>query len=55
MKEFDKLVAEMTSATTEASKFARGNKAAGVRLRAHMQTVKALAQEVRVAVTGSKE
>lgn len=54
MKEFDKLGDEMLAAAIEASKFSLGNKAAGTRLRAHMQLIKALAQDVRTAVIGSK-
>ena len=54
MKEFDKLSDEMLAAGIDADKFSLGNKAAGTRLRAHMQTIKALAQDVRTAVIGSK-
>jgi hypothetical protein len=36
----------------DANKFnEKGNKAAGTRVRKHMQTIKALAQDVRVAVS----
>tara|TARA_B100000900_G_C20580660_1_gene717390 strand:- start:1129 stop:1305 length:177 start_codon:yes stop_codon:yes gene_type:complete len=36
----------------DATKFnEKGNKAAGTRVRKHMQTIKALAQDVRVAVS----
>lgn len=54
MKEFDKLSDEMLAAGIEASKFSFGNKAAGTRLRAHMQLIKFLAQGVRTAVIRSK-
>jgi hypothetical protein len=50
MKKFNELMAKVTSLTGDAAKTAEGNKSAGVRLRAGMQDVKALAQGVRDAV-----
>lgn len=44
----------MTAANVEQVKFAAGNKAAGTRLRAHMQTIKQLAQIIRAGVTAAK-
>ena len=44
----------MEQANAEAAKAAKGNKAAGVRLRAHMQTIKSLCTEVRKQVTEMK-
>jgi hypothetical protein len=47
MKSFDELMAKVTSLTADAGKATDGNKSAGVRLRAGMQDVKKLAQDVR--------
>lgn len=45
---------ELTNIQDDATKFAdKGNKAAGTRVRKSMQTIKALAQEVRVAVSAA--
>tara|TARA_Y100000592_G_scaffold21024_1_gene32304 strand:+ start:293 stop:496 length:204 start_codon:yes stop_codon:yes gene_type:complete len=41
---------EMEQAETETMKFNIGNKAAGTRLRKHMQTIKNTAQDVRKEV-----
>tara|TARA_R100001129_G_scaffold21133_1_gene13476 strand:+ start:200 stop:379 length:180 start_codon:yes stop_codon:yes gene_type:complete len=41
---------EMEQAETETMKFNIGNKAAGTRLRKHMQTIKNVAQDVRKEV-----
>mgnify|MGYP006408429965 CR=1 FL=1 len=38
---------EMEQAETETMKFNMGNKAAGTRVRKHMQTIKSTAQDVR--------
>jgi len=44
--------AVLTEAQADAAKFDdKGNKAAGTRVRKAMQTIKALAQDVRVAVS----
>ena len=47
MKSFDELFAKITSLTGDAGKATDGNKSAGVRLRAGMQSVKQLADGVR--------
>jgi hypothetical protein len=45
---------ELTAIQDDAAKFnEKGNKAAGTRVRKSMQTIKALAQEVRVAVSAA--
>lgn len=46
------LVTVLTDVQTDVEKFdTKGNKAAGTRIRKAMQTVKGLAQDVRVAVS----
>ena len=45
---------EMHSAENEAMKFNTGNKAAGTRVRKHMQTIKTVAQNVRQEVQAIK-
>tara|TARA_Y100001937_G_scaffold62099_1_gene85211 strand:+ start:566 stop:745 length:180 start_codon:yes stop_codon:yes gene_type:complete len=45
---------EMYNAETEAMKFNSGNKSAGTRVRKHMQTIKAVAQNVRQEVQAMK-
>ena len=45
---------EVSIAMHEADKFSAGNKAAGTRVRKHMQNVKHLAQEVRLEVQQQK-
>ena len=55
MDSYEALVAAVTAAAPDAAKFyAKGNKAAGTRLRKHMQEVKRLAQEIRVEVQDKK-
>ena len=45
---------ELTNIQEDAAKFTeKGNKAAGTRVRKAMQTIKALAQDVRVAVSAA--
>jgi len=45
---------ELTAIQEDAAKFnENGNKAAGTRVRKSMQTIKSLAQEVRVAVSAA--
>jgi len=45
---------ELTNIQEDAAKFTeKGNKAAGTRVRKSMQTIKALAQDVRVAVSAA--
>ena len=50
MKSFDDLMAKVTSLTADAGKVTEGNKSAGVRLRAGMQSVKQSADAVRKEV-----
>ncbi len=45
---------EMYNAENEAMKFNSGNKSAGTRVRKHMQTIKAVAQNVRQEVQAMK-
>lgn len=45
---------ELTAVQADAAKFEAGNKSAGTRVRKSMQTIKTLAQEVRVAVSAAK-
>ena len=45
---------EMHSAENEAMKFNTGNKSAGTRVRKHMQTIKGIAQNIRVEVQETK-
>jgi len=45
---------EMEQAETETIKFNMGNKAAGTRVRKHMQTIKNTAQDVRKEVQSIK-
>lgn len=48
----EQLQETLDSVQEDATKFnEKGNKAAGTRVRKHMQTIKALAQDVRVAVS----
>ena len=47
---------ELTNIQEDASKFnEKGNKAAGTRVRKAMQTIKGLAQDVRVAVSAANK
>ena len=45
---------EVSVAMHEADKFSAGNKAAGTRVRKHMQTIKGIAQNIRVEVQETK-
>ena len=45
---------EVSIAMHEADKFSAGNKAAGTRVRKHMQTIKGIAQNIRVEVQETK-
>jgi hypothetical protein len=50
----NQLQEELTNIQDDAAKFTeKGNKAAGTRVRKSMQTIKALAQDVRVAVSAA--
>ena len=51
---FDKLQDVINDCQTDVSKFVDGNNSAGTRVRKAMQTVKSLAQEVRVEVQEQK-
>ena len=51
---FDKLQNVINDCQTDVSKFVDGNNSAGTRVRKAMQTVKSLAQEVRVEVQEQK-
>lgn len=54
MEQIAKLKELIASAEIDAEKFNKGNNAAGTRLRNTMQQLKATAQEVRTAVTETK-
>ncbi|WP_418360161.1 histone H1 [Sphingobacterium detergens] len=55
MSKFDQLVQEVEAAKLENEKFKKnGNKAAGTRLRNHLQAIKVLAQDVRKEVQEAK-
>ena len=51
---FDKLQDVINDCQTDVSKFVDGNNSAGTRVRKAMQTVKSLAQDVRVEVQDQK-
>ena len=51
---FDSLQDVINDCQTDVTKFVEGNNSAGTRVRKAMQTVKALAQEVRVEVQDQK-
>ena len=51
---FDSLQDVVNDCQTDVTKFVEGNNSAGTRVRKAMQTVKALAQEVRVEVQEQK-
>ena len=51
---FDKLQDVINDCQTDVSKFVDGNNSAGTRVRKTMQTVKSLAQDVRVEVQDQK-
>jgi len=51
---FDKLQDSINDCQTDVTKFVDGNNSAGTRVRKAMQTVKSLAQEVRVEVQEQK-
>ena len=51
---FDELQDVINDCQTDVTKFVEGNNSAGTRVRKAMQTVKALAQEVRVEVQDQK-
>ena len=51
---FDDLQDVINDCQTDVTKFVEGNNSAGTRVRKAMQTVKSLAQEVRVVVQDQK-
>ena len=51
---FDNLQDVINDCQTDVTKFVEGNNSAGTRVRKAMQTVKSLAQEVRVEVQNQK-
>ena len=51
---FDELQNVINDCQTDVTKFVEGNNSAGTRVRKAMQTVKSLAQEVRVEVQDQK-
>jgi len=51
---FDSLQDVINDCQTDVSKFVDGNNSAGTRVRKAMQTIKSLAQEVRVEVQDQK-
>jgi len=51
---FDKLQDAINDCQTDVTKFVEGNNSAGTRVRKAMQTVKSLAQEVRIEVQDQK-
>ena len=51
---FDELQDAINDCQTDVTKFVEGNNSAGTRVRKAMQTVKSLAQEVRVEVQDQK-
>ena len=51
---FDKLQDAINDCQTDVTKFVDGNNSAGTRVRKAMQTVKSLAQDIRVEVQDQK-
>ena len=51
---FDKLQDAINDCQSDVTKFVDGNNSAGTRVRKAMQTVKSLAQEVRIEVQNQK-
>ena len=51
---FDELQNAINDCQTDVTKFVEGNNSAGTRVRKAMQTIKSLAQEVRVEVQDQK-
>ena len=54
IKLFQKMEVELEKCIPDAEKFVEGNNSAGTRVRKYMQTIKNLAQEVRVEVQQQK-
>lgn len=55
MEAYDRLVRLVQEAAEDVQKAEGGNKAAGTRVRKHMQNIKAAAQDVRVAILQQRE
>lgn len=56
MKKYEELASVIAEAGNDAAKFyEKGNSAAGTRLRKAMQSIKALAQDIRVEVSAKKK
>ena len=51
---FDELQAAINDCQSDVTKFVEGNNSAGTRVRKAMQTVKSLAQDVRIEVQDQK-
>ena len=51
---YDSLQNVINDSQSDVTKFVEGNKSAGTRVRKAMQTIKALAQEIRVEVQDQK-
>ena len=51
---FDELQDSVNDCQTDVTKFVEGNNSAGTRVRKAMQTIKSLAQEVRIEVQDQK-
>ena len=51
---FDQLQDAINDCQTDVTKFVEGNNSAGTRVRKAMQTIKSLAQEVRIEVQDQK-
>lgn len=54
VEKINEMIDVLNVAKTDAEKFDKGNNAAGTRVRKAMQEIKTKAQEVRVAVSESK-
>ena len=54
MKLLQRMEREFIAAATDSEKFVEGNNSAGTRVRKYMQSIKKLAQEVRVEIQDQK-
>ena len=55
MEAYDRLMRLVQEAADDVQKAEGGNKAAGTRVRKHMQNIKAAAQDVRVAILQQRD
>lgn len=55
MEAYDRLVRLVQEAADDVQKAEGGNKAAGTRVRKHMQNIKSAAQDVRVAILQQRD